>query len=211
MTTAYNHPHFVAETADSYEFKPFTGTEPRPEPPAEFYQDRSLSRETCMAISNQYAAADKLWSKAKYRATVKPLIKPALAAWKKYKTAKAEMDDIYAGFWAEKDGGWQARIMRLLDARTAALDAADEYENDHARGLAVASDEHQNVMDRYMEWSWLRLSDVAQEMNVDIGDMNPGSASAEDWRECGPALVDELNKTIREQDRKLRQVKELAG
>lgn len=209
--TAYDHPNFVALRQGTYQFRGFLGNEPRPELPTGLYRDPDLTDKDRTEIVSQYAAAERLWAQARYRRTVKPLIQPAVTAWRKYKAATTIMDDIYAGFWNESDGGWQARIMRLLDARAVAIDAAGEYENNHARDLAVALNDQQNVWDRYLEWGWLRLSDVAQEMGIDIGDMNPGSATADDWRSCGPALVDELQQTIREQDRKLRQVKDLSG
>lgn len=210
--TDYDHPNYVALVNGKHMFKPFRGDEPKPEQPEAFWRESVLEHEERKAIFAQYEAATVEWSQAKYRHTVTPLIKPALAAWTKYKTAKATVTEIYDGFRTEKDGAWNARVMRLIEARNVALAAAREYENGHERALAVALDEHQEEVNSVDDpWISLNLGSVASTAGIDIGDMDPGSASAEYWKEAGDERVYALERMFREQDAMLAEVKALAG
>jgi hypothetical protein len=214
MATTFDHPNFTGLKDGKHTFKPFRGDEPRPELPETFWAESALSLNERKAVHAQYEAAVIAWSRAKYRRAVTPSIKPALAAWEAYKTAVKAVEDIYDGFRSENDGAWNARTMRLIEARQVAMDAARELEHGHERVLAVAHDEHDREISNVTTEFWinvLTLKDVARDIGVDIGDMNPGSASADYWDQYGGDRVKNVERIIREQDKMLAQVRSLTG
>ncbi|WP_167828546.1 hypothetical protein, partial [Streptomyces palmae] len=214
----YNHPLFVrAERVERvsggchFYFKAFTGYEPEPVTPRAVYSDETLTSEQRRELGEQYEAALIIWSKARLRRVAEPLLRKAAPLWAAWTAARNQMQTAFQAFWQIEDGRWKAQLLRLTDAERAAAEAAQAWD-EIAQQLAQAADDQVRAAGYDNE---LELDKVARELGLDstdwaiqhINDYLPGRS----WGEFQTPLVSELQREIKAQRARLREVAELAG
>ncbi|MEU2873022.1 hypothetical protein ABZ769_28125 [Streptomyces olivoreticuli] len=172
-TSRYNHPHFLGtspgerEGWTDYCFAPFTGMEPKPQFPRAAYDDEALaSWEASEPLHRQYTAARVLWSQARLRHQVKPLLGKAASSWTAWTTARDELVAAFEQFWSTSDGHWRAQLLRLTDAERAVSKAAEDWDT-------VAGKFAKAVVDQIEVAGYddkLPLTVVAKESGLDASD-----------------------------------------
>lgn len=205
---AWHHPHFIAEQryAQSvrYTFRPFTGDEPEPVIPdhvsalLHVEQDHQAPDAPWQAygpIADEVHVANTLWRAARYHRAVAGWAQTAVPVYQAYRRAIAAADAAYAALDETPDGQWRTALLRLVDARTTALDAA--------RRLDAASDEldalDEDVPERVLEQA-KSFHEIARDLGVDLSG----------WHNRGDTARN-LERTFRTQDDRINEVRRLAG
>jgi hypothetical protein len=214
LPEALRHPHVTRFTIEpyalrpgtfqaKYEYKPFTGTEPRPERPAALYDLESVEYE---AVSDLYNALLGAWARAGFTAAVREHLVDADAAWKAWTTADQALAEAYAAFDGLADGTWRSDRMALHDLQDAALKAAAEFDS-AAGALARLQEDHWHDMWNSMgemdgDAQTTRYEDVATKMGISTDGWQISDADTYKYSWSRP-LTGRTQKTVAEQNERL--------
>ncbi|MEU3455635.1 hypothetical protein ABZ671_18840 [Micromonospora sp. NPDC006766] len=222
-TVTWHHPHFVSAKEThfgiKYQFKAFTGDEPEPTLP----ESASLAfRNACdafevgsaerRAVSDAWTAAERearaahtSWRVARYHRDVAAVLRKAAPAAEAYLRAKQAADAAYAALDDAPDGKWRATLLRLADARTAALAAAEQFDQavEPAAGLIDGLPERTlELIDS--------IDGVGRQIGLDTSDWWIGSSDEYHGYGAGPSRR-KLSRQFKEQDQRIKEVSRLAG
>lgn len=210
----WHHPHFVAAKPDArgyytrYSFRPFTGTEPKPEMPRAAWDDENLTWEDKKRLSDEYRAMEVVWGQARFKLQARPVVTKAVPVWQEYARARKAMDAVFAEFWEIEDAKWKAQTLKLADAQREALAAAQEWD-DVAKGLAEFQEEHVRTVG---EEDALLLRQVTPDFGINTSDWEIswlGDYEASYARQT--PLVRDLAQVIEGQKAKLREAAAMLG
>jgi 8-oxo-dGTP pyrophosphatase MutT (NUDIX family) len=170
--TPFHHPHFIDGRRDTeyrfgtryfFQFRPFTGSEPKPEMPDGLWNQLS-EEDDYQLLRAEYRLAYELWAKARFRRDVTSMLRAAVPVWQEYEQARNAMAAAFAAFWETSDIQWRAQILRLTDAHAQAVAAARNWDSVAA---SLTRAEHEHLRDVGEEHE-LSLRDVAAETGLDI-------------------------------------------
>jgi hypothetical protein len=215
LPEAFRHPHvtrFIIEPSPyrpdayqaKYEFKPFVGTEPRPERPNGVYHT-DLTSVQCEGVIDLYNAMLGAWSRAGFTAAVRDHLTDADTAWKAWTAADKALAEAYTAFDGLADGTWRSDRMALHDLQDAMLKAAEGFDS-AAGALARLQETHWHDMWHSMgEWAsdaeTTSYDDVATEMGISTDGWRIGDAS--DYTSWTRPLTGRTQKTVAEQNERL--------
>lgn len=203
-----HHSHFISATPRfgrvEYEFKPFTGDEPKPEPPRPMppyvAPEKRTAEQQAMAdeFTERVAEYDVMkgaWREAVYRKQMTPLINAAYEARPAADAALREMDDA----WAALDNAevWPVAVKRVLDAHDAARTAMEQWMNQYAKPLATAESQFLQVSERLADWRGLAYG-LGHDGRLDVGWTYDGHYDA--------SPMDEVNDKIAKQRQRLEEI-----
>lgn len=151
LPEALRHPHVTRFTIEPHpyrpgshrtqcEYKPFTGTEARPERPAALYE-LDLTAVQYDGVVDLYDAMLASWAGAQFTDAAQVLLGLADTAWKAWTAADQALTEAYAAFDGLADGTWRASRMALHDLQDTLLKAAADFD-DAAAGLARLQESH---------------------------------------------------------------------
>ncbi|MEU7802685.1 hypothetical protein AB0B10_25835 [Micromonospora arborensis] len=219
----WHHPHFVSAKKTSfsiqYQFKAFTGDEPEPKLPesvslafANAYDTgepntpaRRAALDAWQDAEQEARAANTSWCVARYHRDVAAILRKAVPAAQAYLRAKQAVDAAYAALDDAPDGRWRATLLRLADARSAALTAAEQFDQavEPAAGLS------DGLPERVLELTD-SIEGVGRQVGLDTSDWYIGTSDEYRGYGAGPSQ-DKLARKFEEQDRRIKEVSRLAG
>ncbi|MFE4177153.1 hypothetical protein ACFRR7_34820 [Streptomyces sp. NPDC056909] len=206
QSAKYHHPHFRGLSKDTFDrvafdFMPFTGAEQEPTPPGTFWRDAFLSAAARDFLSAEYRLAHDLWRDAKYVRELKAAAAGADALWRRYVTARQEMDTAFTALETTADTHWRSAVSTLVTAQDTARAAADRW--DEAAGKIAA------VHDTFL---YSDLSHDAAYLRAGVDPAGWVVGSAYDYRDyCGTPLVRQVSEATEAQREHLRKVAALTG
>lgn len=199
------HPYRPSSHQVKYEYKPFTGTEDRPERPAGLY-DLDLTPVQYEAVTDLYNALLGAWSRAGFTAAVRDYLPDADAAWQTWTATEQALTEAYGAFDGLTDGKWKAGRMALTDLQNTLLKAAADFDS-AAAALARLQEAHWHDMWKSMgEWNGdaqtTNYHDIATEMGIstDGWQISDADTYKSSWT---PPLTSRTQKTVAEQTQRL--------
>ncbi|XTZ13864.1 hypothetical protein ACQSSU_20420 [Micromonospora echinospora] len=210
-TTTWHHPHYISEESGvfgtTYRFRPFTGDEPKPEIPGDVRDRLRRDWDAYNCAQQEVWAADTVWRAARYCRDVTAGLRAAVPAAQAYLRAKQAVAAAYCALDDAPDGKWRATLLRLVDARSAALGAAEAF--DRAIGPAVIRSvkEPERVLEETPG-----IEELAHQAGIDTTGWHIGYS--DDYARSGwlrfPSR-EALEAEFRQQDERIKEVRRLAG
>ncbi len=213
---AGHHPNFrgferreLGDTyvSESWRFAPFTGNEPDPETVMPDHVQalrnadyHSPEYQAYRLILGELHAANTCWQVARWTNAAAAALREHYPTWQAYRRATAAAEAAYAALDDTEDGKWRAALLRLADARTAALDAAR-----HLDGANEAIDALDEGLPERVTEELPSLHEIARQLSLDIDGWDIYSHGG--WG--GP--VRDLEDKYRKQDKRITEVARLAG
>ncbi len=205
----WHHPHYIGEDdhwgVRRIKFKPFTGDEPEPVMPdgidAAFDRGDRAARAEFSRIASEVEAARIMWVLAQHKRSVLAVIDEAQPALQRSRATRYQVNNLFASLAETADNNWRSTIMRLMQAREDALDAA--------RVL----DEYTYRLDQISDWVYVQRAAERADSEYSIAaaagyDMVGWDTA---WDDGEGSLENKLRKAYAEQDRQIRAIADLAG
>lgn len=216
-----HHPHFIAAEKSGnrtkYTFHPFTGDEPEPQHPdfPKPYEAQEKQSPADKAMWAEYIereseieAARKVWMEARYYREITPLVEAAVKARPPVDEALAEMTTA----WESLDNAlvWPVAVKQLIDAQDKARRVLGEWVRKFAYPLAKAEGSQPHyICENVANWSGIAEKITGERIGWEVGWYYQGD------RHCPASYSDDprdgLDRTIREQRDRLKEIAELAG
>lgn len=228
----WRHPHLLTvrksrhfdEVVYDLTVKPFTGREVEPEIPQEWdrihpsEEDEDWNRSVAPSRqrSVEIELVRKAWAQARFKYQVGQLLargsghlyRTPTEAWQAYVDAREGLRTAYAALDSTPDNEWKAALLRIVDAKQAAEQAAEQWD-DHAREFTA------------LDW-WLfgvlgednhpdrAIRDTAKEHGVDTTAWLIGTHDEYTSRYYSPPAQAEIKEMIEAGDERIRQVQALS-